>query len=194
VDDPGVNRLFLEKAYRNATQLNALLMDLIDISQMEAGELRLSFRYFSVPDFLRDIASEIQPLAEQKQIQLSVQDTPLPFEAYGDRDRLKNVLMNLLSNAIKYTESGGNVWVSYEAGAKSVTISVRDSGVGIAPEDQQRIFERFYRVDKQRSRDVGGTGLGLAIVKHIVEAHGSKMEVSSEQGKGSTFSFGLKAG
>jgi two-component system phosphate regulon sensor histidine kinase PhoR len=113
-------------------------------------------------------------------------------EVLGDKERLKEVMINLVDNAIKYTPTNGAVDVSFMKQDNAVMISVRDTGIGIAQEHLPRIFERFYRVDKERSREVGGTGLGLAIVKHIVEAHGSNVEVQSEVGKGSTFSFTLK--
>ena len=111
---------------------------------------------------------------------------------YGDRERLKQVLVNLIDNAIKYTDSGGTVEVGVEEEGSRCAIWVRDTGPGIAEEHQSRIFERFYRVDRDRSREVGGTGLGLAIVKHIVEAHGGTIRVTSAPGKGSTFTFTLK--
>jgi two-component system phosphate regulon sensor histidine kinase PhoR len=110
---------------------------------------------------------------------------------FGDKSRLKQVFINLITNAIKYTEQG-KVEVLIEEEPKYGKIIIRDTGIGIPPEDINRIFERFYRVDKARSRAVGGTGLGLAIVKHIVEAHNSRIEVKSELGIGSEFSFRLK--
>jgi two-component system phosphate regulon sensor histidine kinase PhoR len=193
IDDPAVNRDFLEKAHRHAQRLNALLSDLIDISRIESGEMKLSFRYFPAMEFLQQTVDEMQAQAEKKGVALTVTADVRPEErVYGDRDRLKQVMVNLIDNAIKYTDQGGSVTVSALEEGERCLIRVVDTGFGIAEEHHSRIFERFYRVDKDRSRDVGGTGLGLAIVKHIVEAHGGEIRVVSMPGKGSTFSFTLK--
>jgi two-component system phosphate regulon sensor histidine kinase PhoR len=193
IDDPAVNREFLEKAHRHASRLNDLLNDLIEISRIESGEMKMSFRYFSVAEFVRQMVEEMRPTAERKGISLTF--TPSLGEreqAFGDRDRLRQVMVNLLDNAIKYTEPGGTVTCAASIEGPQCAIRVSDTGHGIAAEHHSRIFERFYRVDKDRSRDVGGTGLGLAIAKHIVEAHGGTIGVNSTVGKGSTFTFTLK--
>jgi two-component system phosphate regulon sensor histidine kinase PhoR len=166
MDDPSVNREFLERAHRQAARLNTLLNDLIDISRIESGDMKMSFRYFRV----------IPPMKE----------------VYGDRERLKQVLINLVDNAVKYTGEGGRVECRARMQESRCLIEVEDTGSGIPEEHLGRIFERFYRVDHDRSRDIGGTGLGLAIVKHIVEAHGSKVTVHSQVGKGSIFGFTLR--
>jgi two-component system phosphate regulon sensor histidine kinase PhoR len=193
VDDSSVNRSFLEKARTNASRLSALLEDLINISQIESGEMKMSFRYFNVNEFLEAVARDFQGLAGQLNVALSaVCKTGGTVEVLGDRDRLRQALSNLIENAIKYNVPDGKVVIASEEEEEGVRISISDTGVGIAAEHVSRIFERFYRVDKDRSREVGGTGLGLAIVKHIIEAHESSIEVKSEPGKGSTFSFLLK--
>jgi two-component system phosphate regulon sensor histidine kinase PhoR len=133
----------------------------------------------------------MMPMAKEKNIELIYRHARENLELFGDKHRLKQVFTNLLTNAVKYTEQG-NVEVIVEEEQKHGKIIIRDTGIGIQQEDLTRIFERFYRVDKARSRSVGGTGLGLAIVKHIVEAHNSKIEVKSELGVGSEFSFRLK--
>ena len=152
----------------------------------------MSFRYFALQEFLEQLIAEMLPLAQQKGISLTLTSTISNSEVLGDKERLKQVMMNLIDNAIKYTKTGGKITISAIPVDHAVKITVEDSGVGIPEEHLPRIFERFYRVDKERSREAGGTGLGLAIVKHIVEAHGSQVEVESEIGKGSTFSFILK--
>ncbi len=191
INDPNVNRNFLEKAAHHTDNLNNLLNDLINISMIESGEMQMSFRYFDLAPYLHSIVDEMRNLAEEKNIKLSLNEVRDGLQVFGDKERLRQVLINLIQNAIKYTEIG-SVEISVEEEKKFVTIKVKDTGIGI-PEDQlSRIFERFYRVDKARSRDVGGTGLGLSIVKHIIEAHDSKIEVRSKVGVGSEFSFKLK--
>ena len=184
-------RNFVERALANTERLNALLGDLIEISRIESGDMKMSFRYFNLNEFLSTITSDLRPRAGERNVTLVLQAPDDGLQVLGDQDRLKQVMVNLIENAIKYNRPGGEVVVSSDQAGERITISVRDSGAGIPPEHLPRVFERFYRVDKERSRDAGGTGLGLAIVKHIVEAHGGKVEVRSEPGKGSTFSFDL---
>jgi two-component system phosphate regulon sensor histidine kinase PhoR len=199
VDDPKVNRDFLERAQAQAGRLNALLSDLIDISRIESGEMRMSFRMFDIQPFLRDQVTEMQGIAAGKKIELYFTGNILPHyevSVFGDKERIKQVIVNLIDNAIKYTNTGGSVKIellNQTPTENQVTIKVHDSGIGIPSEHLPRLFERFYRVDKDRSRSTpGGTGLGLAICKHIVEAHKGKIWVESEPGKGSTFSFTLR--
>ncbi len=194
LDDPNVNREFIEKAYGNALRLNTLLADLIEISRIESGEMRMSFRYFRIGDLIESVAEEFRPQAQMKNISLSVDYDGVDRnqEVYGDKERLGQALRNLVDNAIKYTQPNGLVRIVSRNKGDLVNIEVSDTGIGIPEEHIERIFERFYRVDKERSREAGGTGLGLSIVKHIIEAHSSKVIVTSEVGKGSTFSFSLK--
>lgn len=193
IDDPAVNRDFLQKAYSHAERLNTLLGDLINISQIESGEMKLSFRYFHLKEFLGSVVNDFHPVAERHQVHLIVNSQlPSDVDVFGDKERLSVALGNLIENAIKYNKPGGDVVVSSVPDAGRIRITVSDTGVGVAQEHLPRIFERFYRVDKNRSRDVGGTGLGLAIAKHIVEAHGSSVQVESEVRRGSAFSFTLK--
>ncbi len=193
IEDPAVNRDFLEKAHSHTMRLNTLLKDLIDISRIESGEMRMSFRYFPLGELLRSVVEGMQPPAEARSVFLRADpDAYLPRQVMGDKDRLAQALTNLIDNALKYNIQGGSVTVAVREGDDRVWVDVVDTGVGMSAEHLPRIFERFYRVDKERSREAGGTGLGLAIVKHIVEAHGGKVEVKSQPGKGSTFSFSLK--
>lgn len=193
LEEKDAARNFVERSLANTQRLNALLGDLIEISRIESGEMKMSFRYFNLGEFLGGICAELQPQAEQRSITLVFHPGSRDVQALGDKDRLKQVMVNLIENSIKYNRPGGEVAVSCERSDHRVLISVSDTGVGIPPEHVPRIFERFYRVDKERSREAGGTGLGLAIVKHIVEAHGGTVEVRSDVGKGSTFSFELEA-
>lgn len=193
VDDPAVNRSFLEKAHKHAMRLNSLLNDLIDISRIESGEMKMSFRYFGVQEFLEQMAEEVRPAVQARQLTFTLESAlERDAKALGDRERLHQVISNLVANAIKYTDAPGSVVLRCILEADHCRIEVQDSGCGIEAEHHSRIFERFYRVDKDRSRDVGGTGLGLAIVKHIVEAHGGTIGVRSTVGTGSTFFFTIK--
>lgn len=191
IKDEKVNQQFLEKANHHTLNLNNLLNDLIDISMIETGEMRMSFRYFDISEFLAQTVSEFHQMAADKNISLSFIPPPKKMQLFGDKNKLKQAIGNLIQNALKYTEKG-NVEVTVYDEDKAGKVAIKDTGIGIPSEDLVRIFERFYRVDKARSRDVGGTGLGLAIVKHIIEAHGSQICVKSEVGKGSEFSFTLK--
>jgi len=193
IDDPTVNRNFLEKARQHTIRLNNLLNDLIEISRIESGEMKMSFRYFDIENFLKQVVDEMKSEAENKAIDLRyLENRTRDVEVLGDKERLKQVMINLIDNALKYTDSGGKVDVYFEDGEDLVKVFVKDTGCGIAQEHIPRIFERFYRVDKDRSREVGGTGLGLAIVKHIVEAHKGELSVPSELKKGSKFGFTLR--
>ncbi|MFM6956424.1 MAG: sensor histidine kinase [Candidatus Kapaibacteriota bacterium] len=192
LDDPAVRRKFVERSHANAIRLNVLLSDLIDISKIESGEMRMSYRYFNAIEMIHDVLHSLEYQAQQYQVHL---ETKLPEEevlVYGDKERLTQALTNLVENAMKYNKVDGKVIVELTMNSTQVTISVKDSGIGIASEHKDRIFERFYRVDKDRSRAVGGTGLGLAIVKHILEAHQTTPIVESIPGEGTTISFTLK--
>ena len=191
LEDKNVNKRFIEKAHRHTISLNSLLNDLIDISMIESGEMRMSYRFFDAALFFKNLYNEFLPIANQKGLELSLSEFNENLRIYGDKEKLKQVFVNLLTNAIKYTDEG-KVEIFVLEGKSEVEIGVKDTGIGISESDISRIFERFYRVDKARSREVGGTGLGLAIVKHIVEAHHSKIIVSSKLGSGSIFSFKLK--
>jgi two-component system phosphate regulon sensor histidine kinase PhoR len=194
VNDSSVNRTFLEKAQSNLSRLNVLLEDLINISQIESGEMKMSLRYFRLNEFLESIRKDFESMAAGRHMTLTLSmNTNDEDEVFGDKDRLRQVLNNLISNALNYNTAGGEVVLASERTDYGIQLSVQDTGVGIAPEHLPRIFERFYRVDSNRSREVGGTGLGLAIVKHIVEAHGSRIQVESTVGQGSRFRFFLKS-
>ena len=188
INDPGVNKQFLQKADQHTISLSNLINDLIDISMIESGEMRMSFRYFGANDYLNAIIEEMKPLAEERGLELVYKQVRDGLEIFGDKDRLKQAFINIIHNSIKYTEQG-KVEVMVEEANKSVKFTVKDTGIGIPESSLNRIFERFYRVDKARSRSVGGTGLGLAIVKHILEAHNSEVDVKSTINEGSEFSF-----
>jgi len=191
VNDKKVNLHFLEKANQNTISLSNLLNDLIDISMIESGEMRMSYRYFKINQLIKQVVQENKKVAEDKNLELNYIPARDDLEVFGDKEKLKQVLVNLILNAIKYTEKG-KVEILVEEENKRAKVIVRDTGIGIPENYLDRIFERFFRIDKARSRSIGGTGLGLAIVKHIIEAHNSKVNVTSKEGEGSEFSFLLK--
>jgi len=193
IEDSTVNKKFLENALHNTDRLQALVQDLIQISRIESGEMRMSIRYFNIISLLNEVYADFQYQFEEQGLMLS-RDFPeeTSMKVQADRSRIKQVLTNLMTNSLKYTDEGG-VTLGIEQDNDNVIIYVQDTGAGIPPEYQSRIFERFYRVDKDRSREVGGTGLGLAIVKHILAAHHSTIHVESDGHTGSKFWFSLQS-
>jgi two-component system phosphate regulon sensor histidine kinase PhoR len=193
INDPEINIRYLKKAYENLERLNRLLNDLIDISQIESKQLRFSFRYFNINDLIQKVVDNLKLIAEQKGITIEFQkDENLKELVWGDKERLYQVLENLVDNAIRHNPPQTVVKIYYQKLDSTLRIFVEDNGVGIPEEDLPRIFERFYRVSKERSRESGGTGLGLSIAKHIIEAHESKIFVESKLNQGTKFYFDLK--
>lgn len=190
--DPALQQRCLQTIARNANRLELLIEDLLTLAQLESGQVALEPRPISLPDFVSKILQDFQPRAAARQVRMESQVPPL--RARADPLRLEQVLANLLDNAIKYGRPGGHVWVRARRVSDGyVEMAVADDGPGLPPEACERVFERFYRVDKARSRDQGGTGLGLAIVKHIVQRHGGRVWVESQPGQGATFFFTLPA-
>lgn len=190
IDDPKVNRAFIKKAIHHSDNLNNLLNNLIDISMIESGQLNLSFRFFNLFNFLDEIISEFIQSGLKDNIEIILHDFSKNTEVFGDKEKLKQVFVNLIGNAIKYTEEG-KVDISIVDKNKSVLIKIKDTGLGIGEKEMQRIFERFFRSERERLNSIPGSGLGLSIVKHILEAHNSTISVKSRIGKGSEFSFKL---
>ena len=192
INDPDINSVFLDRMEIQAERLNTLVSDLIEISKIESGELKLSYRFFEIHEFIHSIIDELNSLALSNEISLLYKSTDeKPLQVFADKERIHQVMINLIENAIKYNRPNGSVTIELKNDGKLVNISVIDTGIGIPEEHHSRIFERFYRIDKNRSREIGGTGLGLAIVKHIIEAHKSGISVESKTGEGSRFSFSL---
>jgi two-component system phosphate regulon sensor histidine kinase PhoR len=187
-EDAEVSGRFLRMIVGEVERLTRILEDLLILSRAESQPPERN----SIPlhNLIRDVVERFQSQAKKAGITLSYA-TPTPLRVMGSHDLIEQVCVNLVDNAIKYTPSGGKVEVRAEAREDQVEVHVADTGIGILSQDLPRIFERFYRVDKARSRQSGGTGLGLSIVKHIVEMHGGKVTVESEYGRGSTFSFSL---
>ncbi len=191
LDDPNNNRRFLEIIRDHAARLARLTDDLLKLARIEAGKLEIEFSSVGLTELIEGCAETTLLKASRKQITLEIDIPPGLPAVRGDASLLRDVLQNLLDNAIQYTPAGGRIQVSAMAGAREAVITVADTGIGIPLAEQERIFERFYRVDIARSREAGGTGLGLSIAKHIVEAHGGRLWVESTVGSGSRFSFSV---
>jgi two-component system phosphate regulon sensor histidine kinase PhoR len=184
---------FLREIEQNADRMERLVEDLLEISALESGKLSPAFESVDPGRAVAEAAAGLMRMAQKKQIVIRVEPFHEIPPVRADKSQLKQVLINLLDNAVKYTPEKGTIIVSAASRDRRVTVSIEDNGSGIPDADIPRIFERFYRVDKARSREMGGTGLGLSIVKHIVEAHGGSVAVQSKMGTGSTFSFTLSA-
>ncbi|PJJ75103.1 two-component system phosphate regulon sensor histidine kinase PhoR [Thermoflavifilum aggregans] len=194
IEDSEVNRTFLKNAAKNIDRLCRLIDDVDEISRLESGEIQLNKEAFVIQDLIKDVFDLLSLKASQKNIQFYLKKgCETPVTVYADKERIREVLINLIDNSIKYGKQDGHTFASvYNTDEQHVLIEISDDGIGIAEEHLTRVFERFYRTDKARSRDAGGTGLGLAIVKHIIEAHGQTIHVRSKPDIGSTFGFTLE--
>ena len=195
LEDELINRKYLERAEKSIDRLINIVNDLDTISKLENDMNRIKVEAFDIVALAKEIAEQLEMRSAQRRIKLSVKGAdslPSQFEVMADKHFIGQVLVNLIANSIHYGKEGGSTRVKFRDMGEKVLVEVEDTGVGISKEDLPRIFERFYRVDKGRSREQGGTGLGLAIVKHIVEGHGERVTVRSELGVGTTFAFTLK--
>jgi len=192
LEDDTINRLYLERAEKSINRMISIVQDLEEISKLESGELKLKPEKFNIVALVQELMEGLEMKASKKSIKMVIarsKDTPIFVDA--DRMRISQVVVNLLVNSINYGKEGGTTIVSFSDMFDHVLVEVSDDGVGIDSKDISRVFERFYRTDKSRSRDSGGTGLGLAIVKHIIEAHRQTINVRSKLGEGSSFAFTL---
>jgi len=194
IHDDNVNEVFLKKTMRNVNRLIYLTNDLMEISRLETGELKSNIKDMYLRDVVLDVVESLQYKAQKENIEIRVKDFDKNIQVRADRNQVKQVLINLIENGMKYNKPGGYVEIGvndYKKNKNKLLLYVKDTGIGIEKEDLKRVTERFFRVDKSRSREKGGTGLGLAIVKHIVEAHGEKLFIESSPEEGSTFSITL---
>jgi len=192
IDDKSIKKKYLERANKSIERLNFIVKDLDMISNLESG-MKLNYESFNIIKVITDVFEMLEIKAGKKNIELNF-DTiyDFPLLVFGDSERIEQVLINLLSNSINYGKNNGITTVAIVSFSdKKMKITISDNGLGIDKKDIPRLFERFYRVDKSRSREQGGSGLGLAIVKHIIEAHGQEVFVESERNKGTSFSFTL---
>jgi two-component system, OmpR family, phosphate regulon sensor histidine kinase PhoR len=191
MDDKENAKEFLEIIHSDAQRLAALINDLLDLSKIESGKMSLNLELNNLQDIIDSVFDKLSKKVKEKSIKFSSDISEGAKYIYSDKDKITQVLLNLVENAIKYTPDKGKIKINTVKEKDFIKIDVIDTGIGIPQEHIPRIFERFYRVDKARSRELGGTGLGLAIVKHIVHAHNGEVWVSSIPSKGSTFSFTL---
>ncbi len=192
-EDPETRERFLKKAAKSLDGLQELVEDFLDLSEMEAGVVTMRLGAVDIGTLISDTIDLLEGLAEKRAVKIQWEkNTPKTEIVLADPKRMQQVLINLLENGVKYGRENGNIFLGLETEKDQVTISVRDDGPGIDQDHLKRIFERFYRVEQSRNRAKGGSGLGLAIVKHILELHGSKVQVVSKLNKGTTFSFKLK--
>lgn len=193
LDDPEINHKFLMRASKSVDRMILITNDLDTISQLESGSTSISLKKVDVVELAREVIEGVEMSAREKGITVQLSQKPdKPIWVKADAFRISQVLTNLLGNAINYGQAGGMCHISFDDLDENILVEVQDDGPGITPEHLPRLFERFYRVDKSRSKNAGGTGLGLSIAKHIVEAHGQSITARSEPGKGSTFTFTLE--
>ena len=192
LEDPSINRNYLVRAEKSVDRMITIIDDLEAISQLETGELQIELERFDINVLLKDVIDSLEMKATAKGIILSTVDENKPIFVLADRFRIRQVFVNLIVNSIKYGKEYGETKVRFYDVGNNISIEVADNGIGITKEHLPRLFERFYRVDKSRSRDQGGTGLGLAIVKHIMEAHNQTITVMSTESVGTVFTFSLK--
>jgi two-component system phosphate regulon sensor histidine kinase PhoR len=195
MENPEVSKRFLENASRNVDRMVNLVQDLDEISRLESGEQPLARENFVIQDMIRETYEALSIKTSARNIRCSIKKgCESPISVFADKEKIRQVLNNLLENATKYGKNDGSIVASvYKMDGQHVLIELSDDGIGISEEHLPRIFERFYRTDRGRSRDVGGTGLGLAICKHIIEAHGQAMHVRSKPDIGTTIGFTLEA-
>ena len=192
-DDPAVAQRLAERMLAEAFRVGRTIDDLLELSRIEADE---EARRDDVPVHLviAEAVDRVRPAAEQQGITIEVEEPPQRLAVAGDRRQLVSATYNLLENAVKYSDQGSSVQVRARTDGRWVDIEVEDHGIGIPRRDLERVFERFYRVDRARSRETGGTGLGLAIVRHVASNHAGEVRVESAEGEGSTFTLRLPVG
>ena len=192
--DDEINMKYLKRADKSVERMINIVEDLEVISRLETDQSELEIQSFNIEELVHEVFDQMEMKANKMQIKLEFINESQTSFAMGDRDKIQQVFMNLISNSIKYGKNGGRTRVRFFDMESNMLIEVADNGIGINKDSLGRLFERFYRVDKNRSREIGGTGLGLAIVKHILEGHNQQINVRSTVNVGSTFSFILEKG
>lgn len=194
IEDKDINMKYLERTNKSVDRMINIVEDLDVISRLETEQSQLDIQPFNIKELVNDVFEALELKANKMNILLEIKNESNSEIAIGDRSKIQQVFMNLISNSIKYGKEGGKTTVRFFDMESNMLIEVADNGIGIEEDSLDRLFERFYRVDKNRSREIGGTGLGLAIVKHILEGHNQTINVRSSKDIGSTFSFILEKG
>lgn len=193
LEDKSINRQYLERSEKSINRLISIVNDLESISRLESGELKLELKRLDIIRVLKESLEEHEMLSKKRKISLkAVKSFEKSVFVLADKEKIREVIDNLLVNSIKYGKEKGHVDIEVIDMDDNIMVEISDNGIGISAKDLPRIFERFFRTDKSRSREMGGTGLGLSIVKHIIEAHNQSINVQSKAGKGSAFSFILR--
>jgi two-component system phosphate regulon sensor histidine kinase PhoR len=195
MNNPEINKRFLENTEKNVERLSNLIQDLDEISKLERGELVLTRTNFVIQDFVKEVFESLSIKAVSQRIAFTIKKgCESPLTVFADKEKIRQVLINLLDNSIKYGKQGGHIVASmYKVDEAHILVEISDDGIGIPEKNLYRIFERFYRTEGGRSRDITGSGLGLAICKHIIEAHGQTIHVRSTEGLGTTIGFTLES-
>ncbi|MCX7661818.1 MAG: ATP-binding protein, partial [Candidatus Omnitrophica bacterium] len=191
MEDKENRKEFLNIIYKDATRLANLIEDLLDLSKIESGKMKMHFEALDLRPIVESALNILENNIKEKKLSVTIDISEDLPKVLIDEKRILQVFLNLLDNAVKYTPQNGRINIRAYPADEYVQVEISDTGIGIPEKDLPRIFERFYRVDKARSRELGGTGLGLSIVKHIIKAHKGEIWVKSELGKGSTFFFSL---
>jgi two-component system, OmpR family, phosphate regulon sensor histidine kinase PhoR len=192
MEDDTVNRLYLKRAEKSLNRLNSIVEDLDSIARLESGEFKMHIESFNLLKMVEEVIDDYEMPVRQRNIKVSLVGIPgKTTMVQADRKRIIEVLGNLVNNSIKYGKQGGKTTISLSDTGDNIQVDISDNGIGIEEKDLPRIFERFFRVDKSRSRESGGTGLGLSIVKHIIQAHHQTITVRSKVDKGTSFIFSL---
>lgn len=195
IDDPGINREYLLRTEKSINRMIHIVEDLESISKLESGEFKPIYSRFDMVILVKEVFEFLEMNSEKKKIKFHFdKNYDKPVYVSADKEKIRQVIINLIDNSVKYGIENGSTKVSFFDMDENLLIEVTDNGIGVAQQDIQRLFERFYRTDRGRSREQGGTGLGLAIVKHIIEAHRQTINVRSTLGIGTTFAFTLKKG
>lgn len=194
VNDPENNLAFVVRIEEQAERLHQLILDILQIARVEAGQEVFEIVDVPLGEVIDEALAQFADVAAGKQLALKPEIGSHHMTVRADEEGIRAILSNLIDNAIKYTPAGGTIFIRCQAAESTVTLEVQDTGIGIAPQDQARVFERFYRVDRARSRELGGTGLGLSIVKHLAQAFGGVVHLDSELRRGSTFRVRLPRG
>lgn len=192
LEDKTINRNYLERAEKSVERMINIVEDLEIITQLESGQLILHIEKIDIVELAKEIVNSIGFSAQKRNVKIVFKENyDKPIYVKADRESIQKVLSNLLMNSVKYSKPGGETKISFYDMDENILIEVSDNGIGVGQEHLPRLFERFYRVDRSRSREIGGTGLGLSIVKHIIEAHNQTINVRSTLGVGTTFGFTL---